>query len=143
MPQAKLGDLVRVHYIGTTDGEQFDSSYDRGEPLEFTIGTREVVAGFENGVLGMSPGEPKTIDIPWSLAYGPRNPDMVIQQSVAQLPPNIEVGLILVGQDGSGQQLRFTITEIRGDTAILDANHPLAGKRLTFQLELVEIVESE
>ena len=141
MAQAKLGDLVRVHYVGTTDGERFDSSYDRGEPLEFTIGTRQVVAGFENGVLGMSPGESKTIDIPSSLAYGPHNPDMMIEEQVSALPSGVEVGLVLVGQDGSGQQLRFTVTAIRGNTAVLDANHPLAGKRLTFDLELVEIVE--
>ena len=142
MAQAKLGDLVRVHYVGTAEGETFDSSYDRGEPIEFTIGTRQVVAGFENGVLGMSPGESKTVDIPSSLAYGPYNPDMVIEERVSALPPGLELGVTLVGQDNSGEQLRFTVTEIRGDTAVLDANHPLAGKRLTFELELVEIVES-
>ena len=142
MAQAKLGDLVRVHYVCTAEGETFDSSYDRGEPLDFTIGTRQVVAGFENGVLGMSPGELKTVDIPSSLAYGPYNPDMVIEERVSALPPGLELGVTLVGQDNSGQQLRFTVTEIRRDTAVLDANHPLAGKRLTFELELVEIVES-
>ncbi len=141
MGAVKLGDLVRVHYIGTTEGEQFDSSYERGEPLEFTVGTRQVVAGFENGVLGMTLGEIKTINVPFSLAYGPHNPDMVIEEKLAALPPGAEVGATLVGRDESGQQLRFRVMELRGDTVVLDANHPLSGKRLTFRLELMEIVE--
>ena len=138
---AKLGDEVRVHYVGTTSGEQFDSSHERGEPLEFTLGARQVVAGFESAVLGMSPGEKKTVTIPASQAYGPHNQDMMLEEELSELPPGVELGVTLVGQDSDGQQLRFVVVEIIGDRVILDANHPLAGRDLTFDLELVEIVE--
>ena len=141
MASAKLGDEVRVHYIGSTEGEQFDSSHERGEPLEFTLGARQVVAGFESAVLGMTPGETKTVDIPASQAYGPHNPIMMLEEQLSELPPGVELGVTLVGQDSSGEQLRFAVIEITGDTVILDANHPLAGRDLTFELELVEIVE--
>ena len=138
---ARLGDEVRVHYVGTTGGEQFDSSHERGEPLEFTLGARQVVAGFESAVLGMSPGEEKTVTIPASQAYGPHNQDMMMEEDISELPPGVELGVTLVGQDADGQQLRFVVIDIIGDRVILDANHPLAGRGLTFDLELVEIVE--
>ena len=138
---ARLGDEVRVHYVGTTGGEQFDSSHERGEPLEFTLGARQVVAGFESAVLGMSPGEEKTVTIPASQAYGPHNQDMMMEEDISELPPGVELGVTLVGQDADGQQLRFVVIDIIGDRVILDANHPLAGRDLTFDLELVEIVE--
>ena len=138
---ARLGDEVRVHYVGTTGGEQFDSSHERGEPLEFTLGARQVVAGFESAVLGMSPGEEKTVTIPASQAYGPHNQDMMLEEEISELPPGVELGVTLVGQDSEGQQLRFVVVEIIGDRVILDSNHPLAGRDLTFDLELVEIVE--
>ena len=141
MKAAKLGDEVRVHYIGITEGEQFDSSYERGEPLEFTLGARQVVAGFESAVLGMSPGESKTVEIPASQAYGPHNRDLMLEEQMSELPSGVELGATLVGQDVDGQQLRFAVVEIIGERVILDANHPLAGRSLTFALELVEIVE--
>lgn len=141
MEGVRLGDEVRVHYVGTTEGEVFDSSYERGEPLEFRIGARQVVAGFESAVIGMEPGETKTVEIPASQAYGPYNDDMVLERRLADLPPGVEIGASLVGRDPSGQQLRFLVVNIDGDTAVLDANHPLAGRALTFQLELVEILE--
>ena len=137
----RLGDEVRVHYVGTTAGQQFDSSHERGEPLEFVLGARQVVAGFESAVLGMSPGETKTVTIPASQAYGPHNPDMMMEEDMSELPPGVELGVTLVGQDSDGQQLRFVVIDIIGDRVILDANHPLAGRDLTFDLELVEIVE--
>ena len=138
---ARLGDEVRVHYVGTTGGEQFDSSHERGEPLEFTLGARQVVAGFESAVLGMAPGEKKTVTIPASQAYGPHNQDMMLEEDLSELPPGVELGVTLVGQDSDGQQLRFVVIDIVGDRVILDANHPLAGRDLMFDLELVEIVE--
>lgn len=142
MAAASIGDEVRVHYVGTTDGEQFDSSYERGEPLEFTLGARQVVAGFESAVLGMEPGETKTVDIPASQAYGPHNQEMVLSEDISELPPGIELGVTLVGRDSdTGEELRFEVVAIEGGRAILDANHPLAGRDLTFDLELVEIVE--
>ena len=138
---AKIGDEVRVHYVGTTEGQQFDSSHERGEPLEFVLGARQVVAGFESAVLGMNPGEKKTVTIPASQAYGPHNRDMMLEEDLSALPPGVELGVTLVGQDEDGQQLRFVVIDIIGDRVILDANHPLAGRDLTFDLELVEIVE--
>ncbi len=141
MEGVRLGDVVRVHYEGVTEGERFDSSYLRGEPLEFTVGARQVVAGFESAVIGMEPGEKKTVDIPPSQAYGPYNPDMTLEQKTANLPPGVEVGSTLVGRDADGEQLRFSVVQIRDGVASLDANHPLAGRTLTFALELVEIAE--
>ena len=141
MEGVRLGDEVQVHYTGTTGGEKFDSSYDRGEPLEFRIGARQVVAGFESAVIGMEPGELKTVEIPASQAYGPYDPDMVVERNISELPPGVELGGTLVGRDPSGQQLRFAIVEIQGETVVLDPNHPLAGRDLTFDLELVDIVE--
>ena len=142
MAAASIGDEVRVHYVGTTDGEQFDSSYERGEPLEFTLGARQVVAGFESAVLGMEPGETKSVEIPASQAYGPHNQEMVLSEDISELPPGIELGVTLVGRDSdTGEELRFEVVAIEGGRAILDANHPLAGRDLTFDLELVEIVE--
>ena len=138
---AKIGDEVRVHYVGTTEGQQFDSSHERGEPLEFVLGARQVVAGFESAVLGLNPGEKKTVTIPASQAYGPHNRDMMLEEDLSALPPGVELGVTLVGQDEDGQQLRFVVIDIIGDRVILDANHPLAGRDLTFDLELVEIVE--
>ncbi len=138
---AKIGDEVRVHYVGTTEGQQFDSSHERGEPLEFVLGARQVVAGFESAVLGMTPGEEKTVTIPASQAYGPHNQDMMLEEDISELPPGVELGVTLVGQDAEGQQLRFVVVDIVDGRAILDANHPLAGRDLTFDLELVEIVE--
>lgn len=141
MDGARLGDWVRVHYTGISDGEKFDSSYERGEPLEFAIGARQVVAGFESAVIGMSPGESKTVDIPPSQGYGLYNPDMSLERSLSDLPPGVETGSALIGQDASGERLRFEVVDISGDTATLDANHPLAGRTLTFEIELVEISE--
>ena len=141
MDGARLGDSVLVHYTGISGGETFDSSYKRGEPLEFVIGARMVVAGFESAVIGMSPGESKTVDIPPSQAYGLYNPDMALERDLSELPPGIQAGTALVGQDAAGERLRFVVSDIHGDTATLDANHPLAGRTLTFEITLVEISE--
>lgn len=142
MQQVKSGDKVKVHYHGRlTSGETFDSSEGR-QPLEFEVGSGMVIKGFDDGVTGMQVGEKKTISIPAADAYGPKNPDMIIEYPIAQFPPeiNIEVGLPLVMSSGSGQQYQVVVTEIKEDTVLLDANHPLAGEELIFDIELVEIV---
>ena len=141
MHGAALGDSVRVHYEGSSEGETFDSSYARGEALEFVIGARQVVAGFESAVIGMSPGEAKTVDIPPSQAYGLYNPDMALRRAVSDLPPNVEEGTTLVGRDADGERLRFQVVSIEDGVASLDANHPLAGRTLTFRITLIEISE--
>ncbi|MGB3008385.1 MAG: peptidylprolyl isomerase [Chitinophagaceae bacterium] len=145
MSQVKSGDKVKVHYHGKlTSGETFDSSAGR-EPLEFEVGSGSVIPGFDEGVTGMTIGEKKTINIPFIEAYGPRNPEMVIEMPKDRFPEDmqIELGMPLMMSDGQGQQFQVTIVEIKETEVMLDANHPLAGQDLTFDLELVEIVDSK
>jgi len=142
MQQVKTGDKVKVHYHGRlTNGETFDSSEGR-QPLEFEVGSGMVIKGFDDGVTGMKVGEKKTINIPAENAYGQKNPEMIIDYPKAQFPENIEleVGAPLVMSSASGQQFQVKIAEVKDDVVILDANHPLAGEELIFDLELVEIV---
>lgn len=142
MVQAKNGDTVKVHYTGRLgDGTVFDSSQDR-EPLEFTLGQRRLIPGFEQGVLGMEPGESKTINIPSDQAYGPRNPDMVIEVSRSQMPPHmpLRMGARVQGTNNLGQTLDFRVVGLSAESVTLDGNHPLAGRDLTFDITLVEIV---
>jgi FKBP-type peptidyl-prolyl cis-trans isomerase 2 len=142
MTQVKSGDTVKVHYHGKlTSGETFDSSAGR-DPLEFEVGSGMVIKGFDDGVTGMAVGEKKTINIPYNEAYGARNPEMVIEMPKDRFPQDmeIEVGMPLMMSDQQGQQFQVTIVEIKEEAVMLDANHPLAGKDLVFDLELVEIV---
>lgn len=142
MAQVKSGDKVKVHYHGKlTSGETFDSSEGR-EPLEFEVGSGMVIKGFDDGVTGMSVGEKKTINIPYNDAYGARNPEMLIEMPKERFPKDmeIEVGIPLGMSDEQGQHFEVTVAEIKEDVIMLDANHPLAGKDLVFDLELVEIV---
>jgi peptidylprolyl isomerase len=142
MASVKSGDKVKVHYHGTlVNGETFDSSSGR-EPLEFEVGSGMVIKGFDDGVTGMSVGDKKTIHIPFEQAYGPSNPDMIIDMPKERFPADmqIEIGMPLMMSDQQGHQMQVTITEIKETSIVLDANHPLAGKDLIFDLELVEIV---
>jgi len=145
MQQAKQGDTVRVHYTGRlTSGEVFDSSEgtDDGKPLEFTIGSQQVIPGFEAGVIGLAPGESRTITIPVEQAYGPHNPEQVIEVPRDQVPPHIDltVGNHLQMSQEDGQSFTVLITDLTDTMVTLDANHPLAGRELVFDLKLVEIV---
>ncbi|HEY9597687.1 MAG TPA: peptidylprolyl isomerase [Cyanophyceae cyanobacterium] len=142
MVQAKSGDTVKIHYTGKLDdGTVFDSSINR-EPLEFTLDQGQVIPGFEQAVVGMSPGESKTQKIPVDQAYGPYREDMVIQVSREMLPPDLqpEVGQQLQVQQPTGQAIPVIVTDVSNGKVTLDANHPLAGENLTFDIELVEIV---
>ncbi len=141
MQQVKKGDKIKVHYHGKlTSGETFDSSAGR-EPLEFEVGSGMVIKGFDEGVTGMAVGDKKTISIPYNEAYGPRNPEMVIDMPKERFPADMELetGMPLMMSDGQGQQFQVTITAIKENSVMLDANHPLAGQDLIFDLELVEI----
>ena len=145
MAQVKSGDKIKVHYHGKlNDGETFDSSEGR-DPLEFEVGSGMVIKGFDDWVTGMSVGEKKTINIPFAEAYGPVNPEMIIEMPKDRFPEDmkLEVGMPLMMSDQQGQQFQVKIEEIKEEVVMLDANHALAGKDLTFDLELVEIVAPE
>jgi len=141
MAEAKKGDTVRVHYTGMlADGEVFDSSKDR-EPLEFQLGAGMVVPGFEAVVTGMKQGETTKETIAAEQAYGPYREELVGKVARAQVPESIElsIGRRLQIQTPDGGTAAVTVTEITDEAVHLDANHPLAGKELTFEIELVEI----
>ena len=142
MVPAKLGDTVIVHYTGKLeDGTEFDSSVGK-EPLQFRLGEGEVIPGFEAAVVGMAPGESKTQLIPADEAYGPHMEDMVIAVDRQQIPPDmpVELGIQLQLQDPSGQVIPVTVVEVGEDAVVLDANHPLAGEDLTFEIQLVAVI---
>jgi len=139
--QIKDGDTVRMHYTGTlTDGSVFDSSEGRA-PLEFEVGSGQIIPGLDQALPGMVVGEKKLVQIPCDLAYGQSNPDM--KQAVPRegIPEDIalEIGLTLHMQTPSGQPLPVTVVEMDEATVTLDANHALAGKDLTFDIEIVSI----
>jgi peptidylprolyl isomerase len=149
MAQAKTGDKVKVHYTGRlAGGEVFDSSECREDdcgcesgPLEFTIGEGNVIPGFEQGVIGMSPGDTRTVVIPADQAYGERVEEMVAVVNRKDIPADLvlEVGNQLEVTQEDGNVFPVVITEVAESTVTLDANHPLAGRELTFDLRLVEI----
>ncbi len=142
MTTAKAGDTVRVHYTGTlSDGTQFDSSAGR-DPLEFSVGSGQVIAGFDNAVTGMSIGESRTVNIPSGEAYGPRQEELVHDVPRSALPEGMEpeVGMSLQAQTQQGQAVRLVVTAVGPQSITVDGNHPLAGKDLSFEIELVEIV---
>lgn len=144
MSQVKKGDTIRIHYKGTftDDGTLFDTSEGR-EPLEFKVGEGMVIHGFDNGVLQMEVGEKKTLNIPFLEAYGPKNEMMFFEFGKDQLPAEMgepQLGMELHMMDQEGNHLPVIVTEIKETTVVLDGNHPLAGKDLTFEVELVGIV---
>lgn len=142
MAEAKKGDTVKVHYTGKLeDGSVFDSS-DGRDPLEFTLGEGQVIPGFEAAVVGMNASDSKTTTISSDDAYGPHRKEMVAAVDRDQFPPDItpEVGQQLQMQRPDGQKIVVAVTEVSESSVTLDANHPLAGKDLTFEIELVEIV---
>ncbi|MDT5156845.1 MAG: hypothetical protein QOC99_3524 [Acidobacteriota bacterium] len=140
MPEAaKNGDRVRVHYTGRLDdGEVFDSSKD-GEPLEFTVGAEEVIPGFDEAVRGMSVGDSKTVEIESGDAYGPRRDGLVtsISRETAQFPVEPQVGMSFALPLQDGSQIEVVVTEVTDTHVTIDGNHPLAGEKLIFDLELV------
>lgn len=142
MAQAQDGDVVKVHYTGKLDdGTVFDTSMNR-EPLEFKLGDAQLIPGFEKGVVGMNLGDSKTIRIESDEAYGPRQDEMILTVSRAELPADVKpkVGERLRMQDPSGQEFPVTVADISEESITLDGNHPLADEDLTFDLQLVEIV---
>ncbi|MDH5557329.1 MAG: peptidylprolyl isomerase [Alphaproteobacteria bacterium] len=142
MSEAKSGDTVRIHYTGTlTDGTRFDSSEGR-DPLEFTLGGGQIIPGLEREILGMKVGDKKTVTAVADEAYGQPNPTAMQEVPRSSIPPEIElvVGGQLQAMTQDGRQISVTIAALTDDTVTMDANHPLAGKDLIFDVELVEIV---
>jgi peptidylprolyl isomerase len=132
------GDLVSMHYTGKLqDGEVFDSS-NGGEPLEFTAGGQDLIPGMSNGVLGMKVGEKKTLTIPANEGYGDHNPDLIHQMPRANAPAEAKVGDQFMVR-GPGVQIPVVVTKITDSHITIDANHPLAGKTLVFDVEIVRI----
>lgn len=141
MSKVKDGDTVKVHYTGTLeDGTVFDTSRER-EPLEFTLGGGQLIPGFEKAVLGMAEGDTTEVSIESGDAYGERRDDLELEVSKSDLPDNIEpeVGMQLQMQQEEGRAIPVQITDVEDEYVTLDANHPLAGKDLNFEIELVEI----
>lgn len=142
MSTVTVGNTVSVHYVGTlTDGEEFDNSRQRGEPFEFEVGSGSVVPGFDTALQGMVIGETKTFTITPNNAYGDRNQEAVQKVSKAQFPEDFEpqVGMVVQGINTDGGHVRALVDEVLEEDLMLDFNHPLAGKDLTFEIELLGI----
>ena len=141
MKAAQVGDLVSVHYTGKLkNGEVFDSSKDR-DPLEFTLGNKELLAGFEGVVVGMEPGESKSVTLEPENAFGERSEDLLLQLPKKDFPENITpaVGLQLKMSNASGNEMTVVVSEVGDESVTLDGNHPLSGQTVTFDIELLDI----
>jgi peptidylprolyl isomerase len=141
MQEVKVGDNVKVHYHGKLqDGTTFDSSEGR-EPLAFVVGKGQVIKGFDDALSGMKVGDKKTVNIPVDQAYGERNDGMMMEYPLKDFPADMkpEVGMQLYMSDNQGNNFPVVIAEIKEEMVLLDGNHPLAGKDLIFDIELVSI----
>ena len=135
----KSGDTVRVHYRGTlSDGSEFDSS-EGHEPLQFVVGSGEVIPGFDSAALALEVGEKVTVTIPAAEAYGDHSPEGLQTFPLSAFPSPPEVGWAVELGGPNGERVPATIAEVNDEEVVLDFNHPLAGEDLTFELELVEI----
>jgi FKBP-type peptidyl-prolyl cis-trans isomerase 2 len=133
------GNVVAVHYTGKlTDGETFDSSVGK-DPLKFQVGSGQIIPGFENAILGKNIGEKVTINISPVDAYGDIREDLLVKVPVDQMPGEVEVGQMLQAQSDNGQSVNVMVKEVNEDHVLIDGNHPLAGKELVFEIEVVEI----
>ena len=142
MAKAKQGDTVKINFTGRlADGRIFGSASGQ-EPLTFTIGKQEIMPSIEDAVIDMDPGERKRIQVSPEDGYGIHKAEFVRQVERTRLPPemNPQVGTRLKGHSPSNQEFFFTVTEVTETTVTLDGNHPLAGKTLTFDIELVELI---
>jgi FKBP-type peptidyl-prolyl cis-trans isomerase 2 len=141
MRQAKLGDTVKVNYTGKLGDGTVVATPISGEPLQFVIGRERLIAGLEEAVVGMRPGETRTVRIPATKAFGAHYENMVrtVNRSKFPVDPEPEVGQRFEMTEGDGQAAIVTVKEVSGSKVTLDTNHPLAGKDLTFDIELVDI----
>ena len=142
MLQVENGNTVSVHYRGTlNDGTEFDSSHSRGEPLSFQVGSGQMINGFDAALPGMAVGETKSITLTPDQAYGESNPEAITDVPKESFPPdfNFQVDSMVQGQNEQGQPLVGTINEVKDEAVTIDFNHPMAGKDLNFEIELVSI----
>lgn len=145
MIQVKENNTVKVNYTGKlADGQVFDSSEGR-EPLEFTLGQGQLIPGFEKGVIDMKLNEKKTITIAKEEAYGAVNNELIQEVEKSQLPEDMkpEVGMGLVSKSPDGHEINLLVVEVKDESIVVDGNHPLAGKELIFDLEVIEIKETQ
>lgn len=139
----KKGSNVKLHYTGKfEDGQVFDSSKER-DPLEITIGSKQIISKLEESIIGMDNGEEKTVELEPSEAYGERNEELMKEMPMENLPEGIKVGTPLSGKTPNGDPINSVVKEIKETTAVLDFNHVLAGKKLIFDINVVEISENE
>ncbi len=141
MTKVKDGDKVKVHYTGTLeDGTVFDSSKD-SDPIEFTVGGGQVIAGFNNAVVGMAAEETTTVDIASTDAYGPHREELVVTVPRTDVPDDMEVepGKMIAIRTGGGDTFPATIIKVTDDEVTFDGNHPLAGKDLTFEITVTDV----
>jgi FKBP-type peptidyl-prolyl cis-trans isomerase 2 len=141
MTQAKRGDTVKIHYTGRLeDTTTFETSTEH-DPLQFTLGEGKMIPGFEKAVIGMKPGESKTVKVPADKAYGPYRKDLIIEVGREKIPPNLKavVGHPLRIRLADGKTTMVKVIELSESTITLDGNHPLAGEDLTFDIQLLEI----
>ena len=133
------GSKVKVHYTGKfEDNNIFDTSKDK-EPLEFTVGEGQLIPGFEQGVVGLNSGDKKTVELEPEQAYGPVRDELINEVAMEKLPEGVKQGQMLQAQTEQGA-MNVMVTEVKEKTATVDANHPLAGKKLIFDLEVMEIM---
>jgi len=142
MLQVENGNTVSVHYRGTlNDGTEFDSSHSRGETLSFQVGSGQMINGFDAALPGMAVGETKNITLTPDQAYGESNPEAITDVPKESFPPdfNFQVDAMVQGQNDMGQPVVGTINEVKDEAVTIDFNHPMAGKDLNFEIELVSI----
>lgn len=142
MSTVTTGQTVQVHYVGTfNDGTEFDSSHSRGEPITFQVGAGQMISGFDSAVVGMAAGDSKQIKITPADGYGEINPDAVQTVPLEAFPEDIELseGVTVMGQNEMGQQMIAKVISLGDNEAVLDFNHPMAGKELNFNLELISV----
>jgi len=145
MAHAKNGDTVKIHYTGKfEDGTEFAAS-PNDDPLQFTIGEGQVIPGLERAVIGMNPGESKIAEILAEQAYGLYQESKILEVNRGQFPPqlNLQVGKVLTTRKANGDKVRHIVTSVSETNVTIDANHPLAGEDLTFEIQLIEVVKEE
>ena len=134
----KEGSTVKVHYTGRTEGKDFDTSVGK-EPLQFVVGNKQVIEGFESAIMGLSVGDKTTTQIEPDKAYGDVRQEMIMEVPKENVPDGVTEGAMLKAANEQGQEINVFVNKVNEETVIVDANHPLAGKVLDFDIEVVSV----